>query len=1126
MTAFTAEQAAAIDRRTGAFALAAAAGSGKTSVLVERYVRAVVEDGVAPSRILAITFTERAAGELRERVRRRLVDDGRREAARESAAAFVSTFHGFCARLLRGHAVLAGLPAAFSLLGDAQALTLREAAFDETLADWLDDPAALALAASFGVDELRAAVGSVYDELRSRGQRTPTLPPPRPRHDAVAAGARLAAASATLAAELGPDAPVLLGDCAALAAADALPEPLRVRELALGGRLAANASAADAYERARAEFEEACADAIGAPAIELLGALLRAFGERYEQRKRERGALDFDDLELEAGALLAAHDELRAQWSQRFELIMVDELQDTNARQLALLAALDRENLFTVGDELQAIYGFRHADVGLFRARFDELDAAGCASALSANFRARPALLDAVNAVFAQRFGARFRPLVAGRAAEAATDEPIVELLIADSDGWEGHEELLGVELAPAPLWRRAEARLLARRIDELIRAGTAAEDIAILFRAGGAVRVYETALADLGHATLTAAGGGFYERPEVLDLVCYVRALANPLDELALFGVLASPLCGLDADALATLALRAKEQGRAPWTTLEADPGGRRAADFVARFAPARARAVTLPLADVIGAAVAEHGYDVHLAGLHGPERRLANVHKLEQLARDFEEREGRDLRRFAQALAAGRVGASRETEAPPPAAGTGAVRLMTIHAAKGLEFPVVCLADLAHAASRSDPQLLVDGARVGLRLPSASRERIDTLDYAALRDERRREAAHEEERIIYVAMTRARERLILSGAARFASWPRDAGAPISWLAPALVGDIAARAGADRSGPEVVAGAGGVSVRLELCGAERAAELLAPPPLATRDVGFDQLVLPYALAADAAKRAAAAPEQPALSYTAIAEYERCGYRYRLQRQLGLPDVDPPGGGDGGDGGGAAAARGVALHALMESIDFATPVVEAAAAAAALAREGLREDPAALAALASAFARSPLCARLAAAEPVHREQPFAFLADGLLVRGVLDAAATEADGTLLIVDYKSDRVGEDEELAERVERDYALQRIVYALAGLIGGAPAVEVAHCFLHRPEAVLAVRFRAAARPALEAALAARVAPLRAGVFTVSADPGRVRCGTCPARARLCSWEERMTLREQAVSELEGER
>ena len=530
MSAFTAEQLAAIERRSGSFALAAGAGSGKTSVLVERYVRAVVEDGIAPSRILAITFTDRAAGELRERVRRGLIERGDREAARESAAAFVSTFHGFCARLLRTHAALAGLATDFSVLAEGTAATLREEAFASALAQWLELDGALALAAAFETWSLREMITRIYDELRSRGQREPAL--------------------------------------------------------------------------ARQDD----AGALGAAEVVLLSDLLERFGRRYRETKRSRGAVDFDDLELEAGELLRAHDEVRASWRERFEMIMVDELQDTNARQVALLGALDRDNLFTVGDEHQSIYGFRHADVEIFRERGERLAQLGAAGALRTNFRSVAPLLAATGAIFAPRFPGGFAPLLPGR--DAPVSEPVLELLLADRDGWEGYEERLGIELAPAPLWRRAEARLLARRIDELIAAGAAGpEEVVVLLRAATQIGVYEAALADLGHATLATAGGGFYERPEVVDLVAYLRVLANPLDDLALYGVLASPLCGAATDTLAALAARSRERGRAPWELLELEPPDRATGELAARVVLARARAAREPLAATVAAAMRRSG-------------------------------------------------------------------------------------------------------------------------------------------------------------------------------------------------------------------------------------------------------------------------------------------------------------------------------------------------------------------------------------------------------------------------------------------------------------------------------------------------------------------------------------
>ena len=178
-------------------------------------------------------------------------------------------------------------------------------------------------------------------------------------------------------------------------------------------------------------------DAEGARACALLGELLERFGHEYAALKTRRGALDFDDLELGACTLLEEHESVRRAWAERFELMMVDEFQDTNPRQLAILGALERGNLFTVGDELQSIYGFRHADVSLFRARRDELAEHGGSLSLTRNFRGRKPLLDVVNVVFGERFGDRYTPLEAGRADRAtpAGDRPHRSHASADDAG-------------------------------------------------------------------------------------------------------------------------------------------------------------------------------------------------------------------------------------------------------------------------------------------------------------------------------------------------------------------------------------------------------------------------------------------------------------------------------------------------------------------------------------------------------------------------------------------------------------------------------------------------------------------------------------------------------------------
>jgi ATP-dependent exoDNAse (exonuclease V) beta subunit len=259
------------------------------------------------------------------------------------------------------------------------------------------------------------------------------------------------------------------------------------------------------------------------------------------------------------------------------------------------------------------------------------------------------------------------------------------------------------------------------------------------------------------------------------------------------------------------------------------------------------------------------------------------------------------------------------------------------------------------------------------------------------------------------------------------------------------------------------------------------------------------------------------------LSYTALSELERCGYRYYLERVLGIPEDRDAARASGGDRSLEARARGTLIHRLMETFDFAMPQPVSPAEVAVAARElglrvapGEREEIAALIARASAAGPA---ARLAAAHTVRREHPFAFSLGPRepLIAGVIDLLAVEPDGGCLIVDYKSDRVGSDVELVELVEREYGVQRLLYALAVLREGAARVEIVHWFLERPEQPVGARFQAAEQPELDAQLAARIARAREQSFVVSPNPHRGLCLTCPGRAGLCSWGEAETSREQ---------
>ena len=298
-----------------------------------------------------------------------------------------------------------------------------------------------------------------------------------------------------------------------------------------------------------------------------------------------------------------------------------------------------------------------------------------------------------------------------------------------------------------------AEARTLADRVAELVAAGDAPAEIVVLMRATTDMRVYERALERRELPTYVIGGRGYWSHPQVVDLVAYLRALANPRDEESLYGVLASPLVGASLDALVVLAAASRASERDPWWLLR-EPRGElagldeadrvRLETFTAWFEAERRRARRCGMEELIDSALVASGYDLAMLAMPGGRRRLANVRKLMRLAREHEDAHGPDLHGFLDLVAdreAGRSSESRESEAPMEGEGLDAIRLMTIHRAKGLEFPVVVVADLGRAVRPPSEMVRVtpDG-RLGLRLSRAGAGgRENALDYRAIGEAQR---------------------------------------------------------------------------------------------------------------------------------------------------------------------------------------------------------------------------------------------------------------------------------------------------------------------------------------------------------------------------------------------------
>jgi ATP-dependent helicase/nuclease subunit A len=1159
---FTPEQTLAIERRRGELLLDAGAGSGKTSVLVERFARAVKEDGIAVGQILTITFTEKAAAELRERIRTRLRAVGDDEAARATEGAWISTIHAFCARVLRTHALAAGLDPEFTVLDENDTAALRRAAFDAALTVCARTDPGADLIGAHGPPALRRSITSIYDELRARGQLDPTLPPaPLPPSELDAKGIiRLVQELALLLLrELGQKTDPGKRVSEAIEQLEAvpgvlahgLPWPGELQRITLGsGAAALKSQACKDYRSALQELSDMAAEQFAYGARDALDALLRTYGERYTALKHRQSGLDFTDLELLARDLLKRQD-IGNSYRERFARVMVDEMQDTNSVQLELIDLVAGLDLFMVGDAQQSIYGFRHADVDLFEERGARLERIGGRASLQTNFRSRPEILMALNGAFGIALGAGFRPLLPGREDEKSA-EPAVELLIVDKEGVAAN---IDPELEPPGTpWRISEARALAARIRELLDAGeTRAGDVVVLIRATTDMHIYEQALEQAGVPTYVIGGRGYWAHPQVIELVAYLRALANPLDTEALYTVFLSPLCGLSLDGLVL--------GDAAAPDELSDDDREKLERFDAWFRVERRAATWVGPEQLLDRALARSGYDAHLAGLPDGRRRLANVRKLMRLAREWQTAHGSDLRGFVDTLQARTLGGDggRESEAPVESEALDAVRLMTIHRSKGLEFPVVCVADLGRQMINRSADLVRvarDGVSLGLRLKRPGfGERINALAYNKIRAEQWELELAEERRLFYVAMTRARDRLIISGAAKLAPWDEaNTAAPIGWVGAALVPDLANRATAAAAVAAVPGVVGpppafvtALGVRVSFVtvpdqGARDAVDIYdrighkrrpsslarpvaavppvqraAPPATPVRPATpgpprppgppAPRPPVPASPPAPVPDLAPAAPQIATLSYTALATYERCGYRFYAERVLGLPERPPiPLPPEPDDSPVpqrptmSGSARGTLIHELLARLDFKRP---------SLADSMPAEVRGALTGLLG----SSTFARLAGLRDVRREQRFAFPAGQTLITGVFDVLAREDRfNQLLVVDYKSDRLGGVSPYAI-VDSRYQTQRTIYALAALKLGAATVEVLHLFLEAPEDPVAAVFQAADAPTLEADLLNRVVKVSGSDFPVTDAPGRQVCDGCPAQGGLCSYPLEVT-------------
>jgi ATP-dependent helicase/nuclease subunit A len=1076
----TPEQAAAIEATGLDVLLEAGAGTGKTGVMVDRYCRLSCDEGIDPDAILAFTFTDKAATELRRRIRAELERRARKGEERARGllpgigGAWVTTIHGFCSRLLAGHPIAAGIDPGFRVLDTPEAERAAREAFEEALEAFLAGGGAAheETVAAYEVDGLRSIVTGIHAELRSRGVAHPRLPaPPRPN---VTEALRLAVeAAATTIEELKPTNSSRELVERALAVLGPTGETVPSLEELAALRPDSKAKAMAAYKEAIDAVVARVAEAgDGGEAYGHLAGLLALYSNSFEGAKGRRAAIDFEDLQILAAGLLEKA-KIGEDYRGRFKHLMVDEFQDTNALQLRLIEALrgpDSE-LMVVGDEFQSIYGFRHADLEVFREQrrlMEEGPSAGTMS-LSGNFRSRPEVIGAVNTLGHELLGESFQLLRVGAepAAPLLGDGAAVELLLTARDGWD--EE--GVDLMPSvdgrtPLNCLAEARFVAERMRRLADSGVPRSEMVVLLRAFTHLDAYEDSLERAGLRPYVVGGRGYWSQQQVADVCALLATIANPLDDWALFGALASPACGLSPDTLWLLRAAAGKRRRV-WPAVER-AGDLREADLaeperlsqipdaetalLRRFAEAvaslRERGTSLSLTKLVEAVVTETGYDLAVLMRPQGEARFANVRKLMRLAAEFESREGRDLRGFLDFLAA-RAEGDAEAQAATAIEGHDGVRIMTIHNAKGLEFDVVAVPDLSRsllAGSRASLLALgreAEEPRIGMQLRRLGAPAINLFSYGELCEEGNARDSEEGLRLFHVAATRARERLILSGVVKPGPGKETKpGTPvIERIVDAFGIDresnsaLAVPAPQPRAGLDAEFSPSEIAVQVSLPSSERAAELTATAREADEALPLGEGPAPLAR-----------PPFPAptrfLSYTAISELLEEPDRQREEGKGGAEED--------------RAAHGIAVHSLLEwsqANGWCEPPPDLAgrfilAAGLDPDAEGAEALEAIRAWLGCAF----FAERVRDAERSRAEVPFLLALPGAVMRGSIDLLVEAADKPPRVIDYKTDRLGATKP-AKRVER-YEVQRDLYALAASEArGVDEVEVAYVFLERP-------------------------------------------------------------------------
>lgn len=1185
--AWTNEQQAAIDSRGQTLLLSAAAGSGKTAVLVERIIRRLLdkEYPIDITELLVVTFTKAAAAEMRDRIGTALMKalsetkDPRVE--RQLAllpSAQISTLHAFCQHVIRKYFYTIDLDPAFSIAGEEELNLLRRQVLEDVFLSYYEDdekasilyPLADMFGSDRGDDILMDTVSRMYTYARSlawpehwlkEAARAYDVAPDAVIDDMVWAGPIKDAVRRILEEDARlydgvlyhlrqreafvPACDTFVAEQAALrqaAQARSWNDLSRFVRAIDFPRLKSLRKLSDddkaVWERCKKVRDDVKKDVIKTlqsvyfsatpeewldgmramkPVMDGLVTLTLDFAKAYGAAKKEKGWIDFSDLEHFCLQILlapdaspehpvpsAAAEELRSQ----YEEVFIDEYQDTNGVQELITRLVSGEdNRFMVGDIKQSIYRFRLADPTLFLEKYqsfsrDEKAVQRCID-LGRNFRSVPVVLDAVNAVFSRAMTAEAAGMDYGEREKlyAGRQAP-------DDERWIGGP--VEVDIVPTPSDEEdddgstafeKECRFIAGRIGELLASGRMAarkdgtleplsyRHIVVLLRSmAGKADVLIQALQEGGIPSYAEQSGGYFAAVEVQVMLALLRCIDNPEQDLAMAAVLRSPLVGLDETALA--GVRLAGDGTL-WQNLPAFvaslPDGvdekEDLQQFMAAFDSWRTYSRRHGVAELLQRLYDDTAYVDFVGAMPGGDVRQANLKALYDRARQYEEAGFRGLFRYLQLMDKMKEDGLDLAPAKVVSEKEDVVRIMSIHKSKGLEFPVVVVADMGKAFNRRDTQdQILFHNRLGIGLKQYDPEwrmSYPTLIWSGIAAQLRWEGTAEEERILYVAMTRARDQLILMGHSShidrdWQRWtsrlnPAQAKSYFDWVMPAALAPFGAKADADYARPGAVwqdaiwqvriaravpagtveEGAYDGEPRLE---ALRRGDLTGTPVPSWLD---EQLSWQYAY--PQAVRTAA---KFSVSEVKRRYQELHGDELQDEADLSVPAaaVIPPAPGEddafaalppwlaGEEAAVSGAQRGTALH---KALQYITPAADQTTATLrreidAFVRQGLlsrEEAKLVYVPVLAAFCQSDIGRRMAESPELHREYPFTVLLAGgdpqpetetgeqILIQGVIDCLFREDDAWIL-VDYKSDRL----ETADAFRSRYAVQLALYKRA--------------------------------------------------------------------------------------------